>query len=175
MLQAFRLDDTCRCVTTSTSITQSRNYTRGTSTVWVVGTCRHSSTGTSILGMIWTTSAKTIHNPLLDLRDLVVHNVFNSAPLSRSCDRSRNFTGLLYDSGTIFVDILYIHAGNLHNGFRNHNCGFSTSCSECSTMGHFHDLFTWLKLYLKHLFRDCLHLRLTVWTQSPKIIILALM
>ena len=40
---------------------------------------------------------------------------------------------------------------------------------------HFHDLFTWLKLYPKHLFRNCLHLRLTVWTQPPKIIILALM
>ena len=40
---------------------------------------------------------------------------------------------------------------------------------------HFRDLFTWPKLYPKHLFRNCLHLRLTVWTQSPKIIILALM
>ena len=35
----------------------------------------------------------------------------------------------------------------------------------------FHDLFTWLKLYPKHLFRNCLHLRLTIWTQSPMIII----
>ena len=40
---------------------------------------------------------------------------------------------------------------------------------------HFHDQFTSLKLYPKHLFRNCLHLRLIVWTQSPKIIILALM
>ena len=40
---------------------------------------------------------------------------------------------------------------------------------------HFHDLFTWLKLYPKHLFRNCLHLRLTVWTQTQKIIIRALM
>ena len=40
---------------------------------------------------------------------------------------------------------------------------------------HFHDLFTWLKLYPKHLCRNCLHQRLTVWTQPPKIIILALM
>ena len=37
---------------------------------------------------------------------------------------------------------------------------------------HFHDLFTWLKLCPKHLFRNCLHLRLTVWTHSPKIMIL---
>ena len=34
MLQVFRLNDTCRCITTSTSITQSRNYTCGTSTVF---------------------------------------------------------------------------------------------------------------------------------------------
>ena len=39
---------------------------------------------------------------------------------------------------------------------------------------YFHDLFTWLTLYPKNLFRNCLHLRLTVWTQPPKIIILAL-
>ena len=75
------------------------------------------------------------------------------------------------------VDILYIYARNLHNGFRNHNCGFSTSCSKFSTIGTSSTicLFTLLKLFPKHLFRNCLHLRLTVWTQSPKIIILALM
>ena len=64
---------------------------------------------------------------------------------------------------------------NLHNGFRNHNCGFPISCSKCSTIGTSTDLFTWLKLYPKLLFRSCLHLRLTVWTQSPKINILASM
>ena len=51
MLQAFRLNDTCRCITTSTSITQSKSYTCGTATVfctvWVVGTWHHSTTGTS--------------------------------------------------------------------------------------------------------------------------------
>ena len=36
---------------------------------------------------------------------------------------------------------------------------------------HFHDLFTWLKLYPWHLSWN-LHLRLIIWTQSLKIIIL---
>ena len=40
---------------------------------------------------------------------------------------------------------------------------------------HFRDLFTCLKLYPKRFFRNCLHLRLTVWARSPKMIILALM
>ena len=32
-----------------------------------------------LLGVIYNTSTTTFHNPLLDLRDLVVHNLFNSA------------------------------------------------------------------------------------------------
>ena len=85
LLQAFRLDDTCRCITTSTSITQSMELR-----LWnlhcflnclVVGTWHHSTTGTSALGMIWTTSTTTVHNPLLDLTGLVVQNLFNSVPL----------------------------------------------------------------------------------------------
>ena len=73
------------------------------------------------------------------------------------------------------MEKLYIHAGNLHNGFRNHNCGFFDKLLEMQYFRYFHDLSTWLNLHPKHLFRNCLHLRLTVWTQPPKIIIPALM
>ena len=34
MLQAFRLNDTCRCIPTSTSINQSKNFTCGVPTVF---------------------------------------------------------------------------------------------------------------------------------------------
>ena len=42
-----------------------------------------------------------------------------------------------------FIDILYIHTGNLYDGLRSQNCETSTGCS---------------KLHPKHLFRNCLHL-----------------
>ena len=75
---------------------------------------------TSALGMIWTTSTTTFHYPLLDLRDLVVHNLFNSAHESRSCDRSRNFADLLHDDLRNILCRHPVHPrGNLHNDFRN--------------------------------------------------------
>ena len=95
--------------------------------------------------------------------------------LSESCITDETIVNAQEFSLLAFLQELIRDAGNLHNGFRNHNCGFSTSCSKCRYNRHFHDLFTWLNLYPKHLFRNCLHLRLTVWTQSPRIIILALM
>ena len=116
MLQAF-LNDTCRCIPASTSITKSKELhlrnpplsseLSGWSVLGITVPLAH-----QLLGIIWTTSTTTFHNPLPDLRDLVVHKLFTSAPL---------------------IALL------------------------CTC------------------FRNCLHLRLTIWTQPPKIIILALM
>ena len=168
MLQAFRLNDTCRCITTSTSITQPRNYTCGTSTVfytvWVVGTWHHRTAGTSALGMIWTTSTTTFHTPLLDLRNPVVPNWFNNAPLIALLGRSHNFTDLLHD-----LNILRRHTvhprGEPAQRLPQLQLWIVNKLFEMQYNRHFHDLFTWLKLYPKHLLRNCLHLRLIVWTQ----------
>ena len=111
----------------------------------------------------------TSHNPLLDLRDCHVHNSFNGALLKTlQWDQSHTFTDLLHDLRNIlsrhqrlavwtqhrrssflrtsinsrFIDILYIHTGNLYNGLRCQNCETSRSCS---------------KLHPKHMFRNCLH------------------
>ena len=77
-------------------------------------------------------------------------------------------------SGTFFVDILYIHAGTCTTASAIQTEDFRQA-ARSAVQSHFRDLITWLKLYPKHLFRNCLHLRLTVWTQSPKIVSLALM
>ena len=47
--------------------------------VWVVGTWHHSTTGTSALGMIWTTSTTTFDNPRLDCTQFVQQCAINRA------------------------------------------------------------------------------------------------
>ena len=172
MLQAFSLKDTCRCITTSTSITQSKELR-----LWNLHCFLNRLRGRYLASQYhWHIGSwddlllpQPFNNPLLDLRDLVVHNLFNSAPLIDALVIDPTISPISsLTSKTFFVDILYIHAENLHNSFRDHNCGFSTSCSKCEYNRHFHDLFTWLTLYPKHWFRNCLHLRLIVCGRSHR-------
>ena len=100
MLQAFRLNDTCRCITTSTSVTQSKNYTCGISTVfwtvWVVGTWHHSTTGTSALGMIWTTSITTApRSEGLGCTQFVQRCAINRIPVIESTDLLHDLRNIL--------------------------------------------------------------------------------
>ena len=106
----------------------------------------------------------TSRSLLRDLRDCHVHNLFNglllysstSPPLTisfqiwaltRQLESCTTSTISSLTRRTFLVDIRYIHAENLHNGFRNQKCELA---------------LVW----------NCLHLRLIVWTQSLKIIIL---
>ena len=99
----------------------------------------HSTAGTSALGMIWTTSTTTFHNPLLDLRDLVVHNLFNS--------------DLLHDLRNIFCRHTVPPRGEPALRLPQSQLWIFEKLLEMHYNRHFHDLFTWLKLYPKHLFR----------------------
>ena len=91
----------------------------------------------------------------------IVHNLFKKCAIVRTpvVDPTISPISSVRDLRNILCRHTVHRRRNLHNGFRNHNCGFSTSCSKCSTNRHIHDLFTWLKLCPKHLFRNCLHLR----------------
>ena len=84
--------------------------------------------GWSVLGI----TVQLAHR-LLDDLDHFYHNLSQSAPGSEgqsdSCDRSHNFTDLLHDLRNILCRHTGHPRGNPHNGFRNHSCGFSTSCS----------------------------------------------
>ena len=78
MLQAFPLNDTCRCITTGTSITQSEEVR-----LWNLH-CFLNCLGGRYLASQYHChigSWDDLDHLLLDLRDLVVNSLFNSAPL----------------------------------------------------------------------------------------------
>ena len=133
MLQAFRLNDTCRCITTSTSITQTKNYTCGTSTVWVVGTWHHSTAGTSALGMIWTTSTTTFHNPHQRLRQITTADVDSTLNIWTLLVASQHFTNYF---SALFMLVAFVQTlSDVHDVFLLRLPGILLSlwpCLECA-------------------------------------------
>ena len=166
MLQAFRLNDTCGCITISISVTQSKDLR-----LWNLHCLLN------CLGGRYLASQYRWHVGSWDDLDHFYHNLSQSAPGSDGLGCTQFVQQCAINRA--LVDILCRHTVHHREEpaqwLPQSQLWIFDKLLEMHCDRHFHDLFTWLTLYPKHLFLNCLHLRLIVWTQSPKIIILALM